>query len=874
MNDPQFEPRLTAIPDVPKEFGEDGGQFYKYYDALADELDDDMVKTLKSQVDSILIFAGLFAGVNSAFLALTLPELRADPADDTNALLLQLVTGGNSTIRSADDLPSATFTPSPGIIPVNILFTLSLWLAIIASFFSVLGRQWLIRYRKRSDGGTENQRLEQLRRYLGVRQWHLEWVLDDLLPASLQLALLIFSIALVIYVQTLSKMVCLVEATVIGITVNIVFLLELIAIKDKWCPFNSTLSRLMRFIFQNPIRYWPLVPIPFLAGYAIWLPLAIAFGVPASIIASCMTLKQKLGIYFGNSPLTMQADDLTATRLRQTLWSYVELAPRLGKGSVPPGKPPAFLKAVAVRRVLRTSGDIKTLIQTAINIQAMNSREGAQYLLEDDTVHERLEELIRSSDELLAPAFTCAFSHLFLGGQSAELFVKEEHRGLYSSSNLLSQTYRYCDTPHPLQERVLFICHRLKAIAQSPGIRPDTFVESLHYFELLELILDEKSNNQELSKWLDRVVQKQQPAKASTPLVISLVADACRVLNRGIESAEASSGIQISRSGPDPERLGQEKLGQDTDPERFFNVQRQRIEIVKEVIGTVGWELKLVPSYPSESRRKSALGLIEEAFCPDNSHSSRQPDKTDVWLLEQALLISTSKRHEPGWEFVATSSVALLLLFNNPEYSSPDTIGTPDGVKDNRLRCAKILSQCIRATRDHLGPDEFIQTISPALDKLVFYWTEFKNDFSQNPDLHDSDMLSTWLEIRGALDRSEESGWGFLHHQQFGQAYPSLKIGFDAIASAMSVIASQVNRDLPVLPPVAPFNEQAGRKELDDAAPSGATTKSYDSFDNPLEDARGRREHEDSRKPEWGERRQRPGELARDANQKPADEDE
>ncbi|KIO19983.1 hypothetical protein M407DRAFT_221752 [Tulasnella calospora MUT 4182] len=48
-----------------------------------------MVKGLKEQLDGMLIFAGLFAGVNSAFLALTLPLLSADPSDDISALLAQ-----------------------------------------------------------------------------------------------------------------------------------------------------------------------------------------------------------------------------------------------------------------------------------------------------------------------------------------------------------------------------------------------------------------------------------------------------------------------------------------------------------------------------------------------------------------------------------------------------------------------------------------------------------------------------------------------------------------------------------------------------------------------------------------------------------------
>ncbi|KAG8920500.1 hypothetical protein FRC01_000724, partial [Tulasnella sp. 417] len=50
------EPKLQYIPKVPDEFGEDGGHFYKYYDEIADELDDDMVTSLKARLDGILIF--------------------------------------------------------------------------------------------------------------------------------------------------------------------------------------------------------------------------------------------------------------------------------------------------------------------------------------------------------------------------------------------------------------------------------------------------------------------------------------------------------------------------------------------------------------------------------------------------------------------------------------------------------------------------------------------------------------------------------------------------------------------------------------------------------------------------------------------------
>ena len=52
----RYEEKLKVIPEIPKQFGEDGGHFYRYYDTLADEIDEDMVKSLKAQLDGILIF--------------------------------------------------------------------------------------------------------------------------------------------------------------------------------------------------------------------------------------------------------------------------------------------------------------------------------------------------------------------------------------------------------------------------------------------------------------------------------------------------------------------------------------------------------------------------------------------------------------------------------------------------------------------------------------------------------------------------------------------------------------------------------------------------------------------------------------------------
>ncbi|KAG8907320.1 hypothetical protein FRC01_007729 [Tulasnella sp. 417] len=109
------------IPSFPTKFGADEGEFFKHYDKIQDELDAEIVKRLKDNLDGLLVFvcyrsspvavsltnpfqAGLFAGVNTAFLALTLVLLDPEPIDDISDLLQQLMEGLKSPKRMGEAL--------------------------------------------------------------------------------------------------------------------------------------------------------------------------------------------------------------------------------------------------------------------------------------------------------------------------------------------------------------------------------------------------------------------------------------------------------------------------------------------------------------------------------------------------------------------------------------------------------------------------------------------------------------------------------------------------------------------------------------------------------------------------------------------------
>lgn len=61
VNAPLFE-----IPNPPEEFGKDGGKFYRAYDALAGEIDEDLTTSLKEQLDGMLIFVSCKSAILDA----------------------------------------------------------------------------------------------------------------------------------------------------------------------------------------------------------------------------------------------------------------------------------------------------------------------------------------------------------------------------------------------------------------------------------------------------------------------------------------------------------------------------------------------------------------------------------------------------------------------------------------------------------------------------------------------------------------------------------------------------------------------------------------------------------------------------------------
>ncbi|KAG8982780.1 hypothetical protein FRB90_006555, partial [Tulasnella sp. 427] len=344
--------RNFEIPIPPDEFGHDGGAFYRCYDELADEFDDNMVEGLKQQLDGLLLFAGLFAGVNSAFLALTLPLMSPDPADDTNALLRennallrQSILQINDSIPTQGLLPSESFSPTGKILTVNIMFS-------------------------RTGGGPDRQRWEQLQRFLGAERWKLQGILDDILPSILQAGLIIFCTSLTVYLSTLHPTLSTVVGAIMCTGLAILIITAIFSLWDKFCPFQSPLSHFIKFL--------PTVLFSIANAVKIISNKITVAGVMGAICWVLLAPVVPIILVLGRDEVMEAIQSLLRALKRRPVKE-------------------GTLQVISIRRAICASDDPLTLTYSLSNLLSIGDGAMLRVLLGDDEFYQRLLTLLESS---------------------------------------------------------------------------------------------------------------------------------------------------------------------------------------------------------------------------------------------------------------------------------------------------------------------------------------------------------------------------------------------------------------------------------------------------------------------------------------------
>ena len=195
--------------------------------------------------------------MTSAFIIDLQSELKPDYEQMNNALLELLLnaTTGSSPPGSATSIPRWS-RPDPVIVQVQCILYTTLCVTLLASFFAMLGKQWLNRYRQNETrGSTADRSRVRERKLTGIENWKFHVVME-LLPLILQGALVLIGFALSRYLWEVNRSV---SSVVIGFACfGILFyvLITTVSIFSFDCPFQTPFSLMFHFVVGLALPYW------------------------------------------------------------------------------------------------------------------------------------------------------------------------------------------------------------------------------------------------------------------------------------------------------------------------------------------------------------------------------------------------------------------------------------------------------------------------------------------------------------------------------------------------------------------------------------------------------------------------------------------
>ncbi|KAI9447609.1 hypothetical protein H4582DRAFT_10897 [Lactarius indigo] len=168
---PTNDTRAERIRGIHKD---SSGKLWTIYLVEADKQDEDITAFWRGEADSILVFTGLFSGIVSTFLSLSIGELQQ--------------TSGSPTLSFV----------------ANVLWLLSLVLSISSALFATLFQQWSRRYLELTQRRVAPHRRARIRGYMfsGISMFKLSQAIK-IMPILLHLSIFLFFAGLVVFVWDL-----------------------------------------------------------------------------------------------------------------------------------------------------------------------------------------------------------------------------------------------------------------------------------------------------------------------------------------------------------------------------------------------------------------------------------------------------------------------------------------------------------------------------------------------------------------------------------------------------------------------------------------------------------------------------------------------
>ncbi|KAJ7476490.1 hypothetical protein FB451DRAFT_1087239, partial [Mycena latifolia] len=222
-----------------------GAALWAVYISEAEKYDKALVDGWKSDMEGLLIFAGLFSASLTAFLIESYKTLTPDQGAITIALLAQISRqlDPSSDGKSADVAALAAFAPSPTSLACNTLWFLSLGLSLACALIATLVEQWSRDFIQRTEMRPSPIIRARVFSYLyfGMERFGMHAVVE-FIPLLLHVSLLLFFAGLVAFLLPINPVVMVVAAVLLGFLVATYGYLTVLPIISSDSPYRTPLS--------------------------------------------------------------------------------------------------------------------------------------------------------------------------------------------------------------------------------------------------------------------------------------------------------------------------------------------------------------------------------------------------------------------------------------------------------------------------------------------------------------------------------------------------------------------------------------------------------------------------------------------------------
>ncbi|KAJ7713013.1 hypothetical protein B0H16DRAFT_551202 [Mycena metata] len=229
------------------------------YVSEAEKYDRSLVESWKSDMEGMLIFAGLFSASLTAFIIESYKMLVPDSGDSTVQLLAQisqqLQAAANGSIFHVP--PPTHFSPPTTSLVCNTLWFISLGLSLACALIATLLEQWARDFLHKTDMRSAPVIRARVFSFLyyGLKRFNMHTVVD-IIPLLLHTSLLFFFAGLVAFLLPINHVITYIA---VGLLVVVVAAYTLLTVLPVWyldCPYRTPLSAAFWSLSQFPPKRW------------------------------------------------------------------------------------------------------------------------------------------------------------------------------------------------------------------------------------------------------------------------------------------------------------------------------------------------------------------------------------------------------------------------------------------------------------------------------------------------------------------------------------------------------------------------------------------------------------------------------------------